>query len=81
MNFRLGPFAGFSLHAERRSLQEHVPGLTLQGQIGKCREMEAEARVLAFGEDAEDREGHVRLANRWADLAAEIERDYYLLQR
>lgn len=80
MNFPLGFFAGVS-QAERLSLQEHGAGLTLQGQIDKCREMEAEARVLASGEDAEEREDHVRLANRWADLAAEMERDYYLLQR
>ena len=80
MNFPLGFFAGVS-HAERLSLEEHVARLTLQDQIDKCREMEAEARVLASGEDSEDREDRVRLANRWADLAAEMERDYYLLQR
>ena len=80
MNFRPGFFAGVS-HAERLFLQEHVAGLTLQGQIDKCREMEAEARLLACGENSEDREGQVRVADRWADLAAEMERDYYLLQR
>jgi hypothetical protein len=81
MNFPPGFFAGASLRAARLFLQEHVAGLTPQGQIDKCREMEAEARVLASGENSEDREGHLHLANRWADLAAEMERDYYLLQR
>jgi hypothetical protein len=81
MNFRLGPFPGFSQQAARLSLEEHAAGLTLLGQIDKCREMEAEARVLAAGEDAEDRDDQVRLADRWGDLAAEMERDYYLLRR
>jgi len=78
MNFPRGFFAS---QAASLSLDDRVAALTPQGQIDKCREMEAEARGLASGEDADDRDDHVRLANRWADLAAEMERDYYLLQR
>jgi hypothetical protein len=35
---------------------------------------------LASSEEPATREHYLRLANRWARLAAEIERDYYLLR-
>jgi hypothetical protein len=80
MPLHIAFLAGLSSRAETLSLHEQVIGLTPEGQISKCREMETEARLLASGESSENREGHLCLANRWADLALEIERDYYLLQ-
>lgn len=79
MALYLGFFAAFSSRPAKLSLHEQVAGLTLEGQISKCREMEAEARLLAARECSEDREGNLYLAGRWADLAVEIERDCYLL--
>ena len=63
------------------NLREQFVVLTLHEQINKCREMEGKARILASGESLEKREGHLRLAYEWANLAAEMERDYYLLER
>ena len=60
--------------------REEVPGLTKQEQISTCHEREAEARALASGQAPETRDHYLRLANRWAHLAAEIEHDYYLLR-
>ena len=70
--------AALSSRTARLSLHEQVAGLTFERQISKCREMETEARLLGAG--SENRERHLYLADRWADLAVDIERDYYLLQ-
>jgi hypothetical protein len=78
MPLHVALLAALSSRAAKLSL--HEQWLTLEGQISKCREMEAEARLLAAGESSENREGNLHLADRWADLAVEIERDYYLLQ-
>jgi hypothetical protein len=81
MPFHFGLFAEILLQVSRSSLHERVKGLTQQEQINKCREMEANARVLAHSGDSERQEGHQRLADDWAKLAADIEREYYVLVR
>jgi len=53
---------------------------TQQEQINTCREMEGKARIMATGESLEKRQRQLRLADEWANLAAELERDYYLLE-
>jgi hypothetical protein len=57
--------------------RDEMPGLTQQEQINLCHEREAEARALASSEAPETRESYIRLANKWAHRAAEIERYYY----
>jgi hypothetical protein len=59
-------------------LREQFAGFTQQEQINKCREMEGKARILSSGESLKNREDHLRLAYEWANLAAEMERYYYL---
>ena len=59
---------------------DKIPGLTRQEQIKKCNETEDEARALASSEGPETRAHYLRLANKWARRAAQIERDYYLLR-
>ena len=60
--------------------RDEVTGLTHEEQIKKCHESEAEAQALAASKGPETREYYLRLANRWTRLAAEIERDHYLLR-
>ena len=79
MLFRIGQFAGLNLGGS--SLHEQIAGLTLQEQINKCREREAEARALAASESLEKRESYLHLANRWANLAAATEFEHYLRLR
>jgi hypothetical protein len=73
--------AALFLQAEKLALREQVEGQTALDQINKCRELETEARALASSASPEQREGYLRTANEWANLATELERDYYLLDR
>ena len=78
MPFHFG-LAVLALLPASRSRDE-ILGLTQQEQINRCHEREDEARTLASSEEPETREYFLGLANRWANRAAEIERDYYLLR-
>ena len=49
-------------------------GLTLKEQIEKCRAMAAEAKSLAAGASAENREAYLNLDAKWSELADEMER-------
>jgi len=59
----------------RYSVHEHIEGVT--EQVARCRETEARARFLA-SENPELRKNYIRQANYWANLAADIEREYYV---
>ena len=78
MSFRFA-FAVLGLPPPRLSRDE-ISALSLQEQINTCHEREADARALASSKDPETRGYYLRLANEWAHLAAEIERDYYVLR-
>jgi len=78
MPFHFG-FAVLALLSARRSHGE-LSGLTQQEQINTCHEREAEARALASTEEPKTREHYLRLANKWARRADQIEGEYYLLR-
>ena len=66
-----GLFAGLPMHGQ--SPETHP-----LDQIATYREMEAEAVVFADRERRKKREHYLRDANRWAERAADLERDYFL---